>query len=79
MYNLLHGFHDFWFNIEFNTGFSFGFNIRFNIGLITWFNICPNVVIVLWFAKEAFAELNDTAGVSFIEETLGAPREGNKT
>ena len=37
-----------------------------------------NVVIVLEFAKEAFAELNDTA-VSIIEDALGAPREGNKT
>ena len=46
MYNLLHGFHDFWFNIEFNTGFSFGFNIRFNIGLIIWFNICPKPNLV---------------------------------
>ena len=37
-----------------------------------------HVVIVLEFAKEALGELNDTA-VSIIEETLGAPREGNKT
>ena len=36
----------FWFNIEFNTGFSFGFNIRFNIGLIIWFNICPKPNLV---------------------------------
>ena len=36
-------------------------------------------MIVLEFAKEALAELNDTAGVLIIEETLGAPREGNKT
>ena len=38
-----------------------------------------NVAIVLEFAKEALAELNDTAGVSIIEDTLGAPRERNKT
>ena len=36
------------------------------------------VAIVLEFAKEALAELNDTA-VSNIKDTLGAPREGNKT
>ena len=37
-----------------------------------------NVVIVLEFAKEALAELNDTAVLN-IEDPLGAPREGNKT
>ena len=46
IYNLLHGFRDFWFNIEFNTWLSFGFNVRFNIGPIIWFYICPKPNLV---------------------------------
>ena len=37
------------------------------------------VAIVLEFAKEALAELNDTAVSIIRRDTLGAPREGNKT
>ena len=36
------------------------------------------VVITLEIATEALAEQSDSTGVTFIEETLGAPRERNK-
>ena len=37
-----------------------------------------NVVITLEIATEALAEQSDSTGVTFIEVTLGAPRERNK-
>ena len=41
-------------------------------------SLMTNVVITLEIATEALAEQSDSTGVTFIEETLGAPRERNK-
>ena len=59
-----------------NVIYHFSFSSSGQVSDLT--ELLINVVIVLEFAKEAFAELNDTA-VSIIEDALGAPREGNKT
>ena len=36
-----------------------------------------NVVITLGIATEALAEQSDSTGVTLIDDTQGAPREGN--
>ena len=41
-------------------------------------SLMTNVVITLWIANEALAEQSDSTGVTLIEDTQGAPREGNK-
>ena len=35
------------------------------------------VVVALGYAKEALVELSDATGVIYIEDTFGAPRDGN--
>ena len=43
-----------------------------------WYSVSQVfVVVALEYAIEAFFELRDATGVNIIEDTFGAPRDGN--
>ena len=39
--------------------------------------LLTNVVVALEYAIEALVELSDATGVEYIEDTIGAPRDGS--